>query len=268
MIPVRMKIVLNLIKYLFVSVVFFVSNIPQIQANNETPDGSDFMTAFAVSKHRLDLSLNLQDAGEGDITTIMPGYTLSIGASYRLSVNTSYLSSTSYSGLGDSYFVFQYDPSEHLTASPWLPDNFGLNTTIRVPTGNADKGFGLDSWYVNLGIGLAFNLDRSLWLLPSVYYATTFSEEIDAIPEEETGIGLNFTWLFKNGFWAGYEPTFVRDLISNEWANDHTLILGKIFRNGYGLGFEYGRHDRLDPTALRDDYTGLVNIYYLFGQIR
>lgn len=259
---------MNLIKYLFLSILFFASNIPQLLANIETHDASDSMPAFAESKHRFDLSLNLQDTGEGGITTILPGYTLSIGSSFRFSINTSYLSGRSDSGLGDSYFVFQYDPEERLSASPWLPDNFGFNTTIRLPTGDKDKGFGGDSWYVEFGVGSAFNLDRSLWFLPSVYYATSFSEKVDAIPEEEIGIGLNFTWLFNDGFWVGYEPLFVRDLKLNEWAIDHALILGKVFRNGIGLGFEYGRYKRLDPTAKRDDYTGLVNIYYLFGQIR
>ena len=256
-----MKIDLNLIKYTF------VSNTPQIQANNEIPDRKDSFPVFAESKYRLDLSLSRQDTGEGNITTILPGYTLSIGSSFRFSINTSFLSGTNDSGLGDSYFVFQYDPEERLSSNPWLPDNFGFNATIRLPTGDADKGFGGDSWYVELGVGSAFNLDRSLWFLPSVYYATTFSEEVDAIPEEEIGIGLNFTWLFNNGFWVGYEPFFVRDLKLNEWAKDHTLVLGKVFRNGFGLGVEYGRHNRLDTTALRDDYTALVNIYYLFGQM-
>ncbi len=32
------------------------------------------------------------------------------------------------------------------------------------------------------------------------------------------------------------------------------------------LGLEYGRRDRLDLTTQRDDYTALLNFYYIFGR--
>ena len=99
--------------------------------------------------------------------------------------------------------MVQYDPSERLTASPFIPDTLGLNATIRAPTGNADKGFGVDAWLVNLGAGWAFNPYQDLWLVPAGYYESTFDEEKDALPEEEIGISIDFIWLFSSGIWIG-----------------------------------------------------------------
>ena len=244
------------------------SFMPSAQANDDITEGSESQPPLVQGKHRFDLSLNRLDAEEGDVTVLLPGYTLAVGSSFRFNITANFQRGKTEEGLGDTLFVFQYDPSERITASPWIPDSFGLNATIRAPTGNADKGLGEDNWLVNVGAGWAFNPYRDIWLVPAGYYETTFSEKQGAVSDEETGISVNFIWFFNNGLWIGYEPTIARNLKLDEWADDHTFVLGKIFRNGFGLSVEYGRRDRLDLTAERDDYTTLLNFYYVFGQLR
>ena len=245
--------------------VLFASYILLAQANGDITERDKSQPPLVQGKHRLDLSLNSLDAEEGDVTVLQPGYTLAVGSSFRLNITASFLRGEENTGFGDTLFVFQYDPSERITASPWIPDSLGLNTTIRAPTGNADKGLGVDNWLVNVGAGWAFNPYRDLWLVPAGYYETTFSEEQGAVSDEEIGISVNFIWVFDNGIWLGYEPTIGRNFEVDDWFDDHFFIVGKIFRNGFGLGLEYGQRDRLDPISERDYYTAFLNFYYVFG---
>ena len=237
-----------------------------IQADDATSEGSA-PQVFMDGKHRFDLSLNQLDTGEGDFMVLLPGYTLTVGTSLRFNVTASLLTESNETDFGDSLLVVQYDPSDQLRASPWIPDTLGINATIRAPTGNADKGFGVDAWQINVGAGWGFDFYRNLWLIPAGYYETTFGEEKDELYDEEMGVNVSFVWLFHNGIWLGYRPNIARNFQLDEWADDHTFVAGKLFRNGFGLGFEYGRRDRIDPTASRDDYTALMNFYYVFGQV-
>ena len=251
-----------------VMMILLTIGLPQALEGNESSVASEAHPYLLQSKHRLNLSLHRGDAEDGDATALLPGYTLALRPTFRFNITTSLRSERQEQGLGDSLFVFQYDPSRQLTAGPWIPDTLGFRAIIRAPTGDTEKGFSADAWLVNLGAGWAFNTHRNLWLFPAGYYENTFNDKEEAIPDEEIGISLNFVWLFDNGIWVGYEPTIARNLKQDDWANYHSFVLGKIFRNRFGLGLAYGRRNRLDDTAISDDYTALLNFYYLFGRVR
>jgi hypothetical protein len=168
--------------------------------------------------------------------------------------------------LGDSLVQAQYSPAGHITASPWIPDNVGLSGSLLIPTGDPKEGLSADNWELELGLGWSFNAVRSLWLIPATYYLKSLKEGSLGIPVEELGFSVELRWLFENGVWFGYRPNLARDLLGHEWADDHSLVLGKMFSNGFGLGLEYGRADRLDKMAQRDDYVGVFNVYYQFGR--
>lgn len=242
--------------------------LPQVLASTEPSAKSETHPYLFESKHRLNLSLHRDDTEDGDAIALLPGYTLALGPTFRFNITASLRREGQEQGLGDSLFVFQYDPSRKLTASPWIPDTLGLRAIIRAPTGDTEKGFSADSWLVNLGAGWAFNTRRNFWLFPAGYYENTFSEKDQVMPDEEIGISVNFIWLFDNGIWVGYKPTLARNLKQDEWADYHSFILGKVFRNRFGLSLAYGRRNRLDNTALEEDYTALFNFYYLYGRVR
>jgi hypothetical protein len=228
-------------------------------------------------RHRLDLSFTRWDGAEGNIDTVLPGYTLTLENTIRVGVSTSITTtsfddlpdqseqSSSSSGLGDTSFVIQYDPSRQITANPWVPDNVGLNAALTAPTGEAEDGLGGDQWLLNLGLGWAYNVFKQIYLTPSFAYETSFSDGSLAIPVESTIFSVGLIWVTDNGFWIGYTPYLERDLEYNDWYDDHSLVMGKMWPNGFGVGIAYGSADRVDPGAIRDDYTGFLNFYYQFG---
>jgi hypothetical protein len=228
-------------------------------------------------KHRLDLSFTSWDGAEGDIYTALPGYTLTLKNTIRVGVSTSITKtsfdklpdqpeeSSSSSGLGDTSLFIQYDPSRRITPNPWIPDNIGLNATLIAPTGDAEEGLGGDQWLLNLGLGWAYNVFKQIYLAPSFAYETSFSDGSLAIPVEAAIFSVGIIWVTDNGFWIGYTPYLERDLEYNQWYDDHTLVMGKMWPNGFGVGIAYGRADRVDTGSVRDDYAGFLNFYYQFG---
>ena len=228
-------------------------------------------------RHRLDLSLHAHEAREFDVYTALPGYTYTLANQLRLGIVTSYTyispdsagEAVGYdktSGFGDTSINLQYSPSEKLTSSPWVPDTLGFTLGLDVPTGDADKGLGADYWAYSVGLGWAYNAWSNLHLVPAVDYAKSFSEGSQAIDLEYAGASVGFYWIAASGLWFGYTPYLERDLKINEWADDHSIIIGKIWPNGLGFSLEYGQVRRIDKSAKRDDYTSLVNFYYQFGR--
>lgn len=226
-------------------------------------------------RHRLDLSVASLDAKEGDVYTFLPGYTLTLNKTLRLSVTANYTwvspqgpALQSDSGLGDTDFLVQYDPSQRLTSGPWIPDNVGLYFGLTTPTGKAEKNLGADEWVYRLGLGWAINPVGDFYLAPSVEYSRSFSHGSAAVKLETAYLGCGLYWLSPQGIWAGYTPYAVRDMRAGRWGDDHRLVVGKMWRGGFGVSLEYGRRDRIDRASIRDDYTGFLNLYYQFGRVK
>ena len=242
--------------------------------------GSAEAKTFSVpdGKHRVDLGYSTTDAAEGEYNILLPGYSLAIPGGIRFGIATAWAESVlsdddddlsesgDNRGLGDTSLQLQYAPSLDITASPWVPDSIGASVTVVAPTGDPDKGLGSDNWIVDLGLGWFFETRGNLWLAPAGFYEKAVKVGSDGIPMEEIGFGMGLIWLFDTGVWLGYTPELVFDLEADSWADDHSLIIGKMFSNGFGLSLEYGRRDRLDPIATRDDYVGVFNLYYQFGK--
>jgi len=245
-------------------------------ANNISLAESDQAAAFPDGRHRLDLSVTHNDSGEGRVTTLSPSYSMAMGGNFRLGIGSSFsfvdsdesadAEALSASGWGDLSLHMQYAPSARITASPAIPDNVGLSALIIAPTGDASKGLGSDTWALELGLGWSFKVAGGLWLVPAAYYANSVNEGRYAVAFEETGISVDLVWLFDNGIWIGYRPTLAREHEANEWADDHYMVAGKQWPGGFGISLEYGARDRLDRTAVRDDYETMLNFFYQFGK--
>jgi hypothetical protein len=235
--------------------------------------------ALPEGRHRIDVGVSLRDAYEGNILVMVPAYSLALSSGLRVLASTSYaylesdpdlpaasLDEPTSSGLGDSILQAQYAPGVSITASPWIPDTVGLTGTLLMPTGNAEKGLGSDNWEFEVSLGWSYHAAGSLWLIPGAYYLTSISEGSLGVPVEEFGISVELRWLFDSGYWVGYRPDLVHDFEADAWADDHMVVLGKMFGNGFGLVLEYGRADRLEKTSRRDDYVALLTFYYQFGR--
>ena len=104
-------------------------------------------------RHRFDLSYHHVDSREAVSDVVLPGYSIAVGR-FRVGATGRYLSKKteledpdtgetirrSESGWGDTRITMQYDPSENLTISPWIPNQLGLCTTVTAPTGHCSAG--------------------------------------------------------------------------------------------------------------------------------
>ena len=102
--------------------------------------------------------------------------------------------------------------------------------------------------------------------LPSAYVRTTFEEKDPGTRDREIGLVPGLYWVVNEQFWLGYAPAIAYNTTFDEWRYDHSLTAGWLFRSGIGLGFSIARTDRVDRSAQSDVFTGLLNVYFVFGQ--
>ena len=127
-------------------------------------------------------------------------------------------------------------------------------------------GLGIDTWLMSIGAGWSVDLYRDLWLVPALGYEFTFAEGDLATRGSRIYASLPIIWLSQSGFWIGYSLTLSRETEEHEWLDDHTLTIGKMFRNGFGVSLDYGNSDRVGPVSVPDDAQLIVNGYYQFGK--
>jgi len=225
----------------------------------------------------LDLGITSSNTAEGTADLFTPGFTWLLSRDLRAGMSTTHMqfdhkpglgledSSTS-RGLGDSMFFVQYDWGERLTASPWIPDDAGMNFTLLVPTGNAEKFFSNDTWGVGMSISWPI-VTKSGWLLnPVVRYNYSFkggplAEEVNALD-----MGLGIVKIFPSKFWIGYTPILWYDFEEDQFNFDDHYTLGKMFSNGMGVGLDYGVVARESRLLSKYDNNLLLNFYYQFGK--
>jgi hypothetical protein len=225
--------------------------------------------------NRLDLSYTRLDAFEGDVDLWLLSYTRAFeehtrigisGGVYRLKASADPAAGrdakTEESGLADTTVTFQYDPSKRLTASPWVPDTVGINASVTAPTG--DDGLGDDLWLGSVGFGWAVDFVAHFWLIPSFTYESTFAEADLAVPTEGTYGSCAIVWLFPFGGWIGYSLSLGREYVTDEWVDDHSLTIGKMWSSGFGISLDVGNNERINRVPARDDRNWLANVYYQF----
>jgi len=235
-------------------------------------------TYIPAGRHRLDLSYTNYDTFAGEANILLPSYTWAPRNYLRFGLIASYLSydfladpqndpnsTVSNEGAGDIVIGVQYDPSAKLTASPWVPDSVGLNATLLIPTGDEAAGLSTDTWLASLSAGWAIDSVSQLWLVPAVGYDFTFAEGSTAIPVNRPFASLDFVWVFKFGGWIGVAPQLGYEFEDDEWVDEFTITVGKMFRSGFGLSLDYGRIEQLTRNIDRDDRQWLLNIYFQFG---
>ena len=227
--------------------------------------------------HRLDLSYSRVDLREGDADLLVPGYTLTVANSFRMGIAIGYYDidpddvfagpeTENLSGWGDTQLVLQWDPGERITSNPWVPDRLGAYSIITAPTSTAE--FATEQWEVEIGFGAPAWETKHFALLPSGYFRSTFKERDQENRDREVGLIPAVYWVVNEQFWVGYEPAIAYNSTLNDWAYDHSLTAGWLFRAGLGIGFSITRLDRIDPGATSDGYTGLLDFYLVFGKPR
>lgn len=264
--------------YCSISLFLALLHIPFPPACADEADAQYLRDTLPSGRHRIDIGLSRLDTSLGDVDVLLPSYTLAISDNMRVNMTASLvrsnlettgadgsrISGTEY-GNGDTQLFFQYDPSAHMTASPWIPESVGLSAGLLLPTGNAENALGGDTWVASLSAGRPVDLLQNFWLLPSLSYERSFhgGEYAALINELQFALGLH--WLFPVGVWIGYDPELIRDLAKHEWSVDHAITLGWVSQTGLGLSLEYGSRDRWDPLSHFEDKALFLNLFYQFG---
>jgi hypothetical protein len=233
----------------------------------------------SAGRFLLDLSYTATDSFEGNIDIYSPGFTWLIRPDVRVGVATSYVhfspsnaielqidDISSHQGLSDTVFFVQYDWRERLSASPWVPDNVGINFSILAPTGNAENFLGGDTWAGSVSVSWPVTFKESWLLNPFVSYNFSFNEGPLSEHLNITEAGFGIVKLFPSKFWIGYTPSVWFNFDDNDWNYDSHFTAGKMFSTGMGIGLDWGRTKRHSSIDARDDRALLFNFYYQFGQ--
>jgi hypothetical protein len=256
-----------------------VTNFSVKAASASEDDIAVMQKYMPMGRHRIDLSYSETDTFIGDVSVFMPTYTWAPRQYLRFSVTGSIVKNDlvletpqssgngpGETGVGDTTFGIQYDPSAKLTASPWVPDTVGLSAQVLAPTGSAKEGLGIDTWYANVGAGWAVDWVNHIWLVPAVGYEFTFAEGSQAVSSSKPYVGLDFAWVFQFGGWIGAGVQAGYEFDADEWVDESVITFGKMFQNGFGLSIDYGQVEQLAPQANRDDRNWLINFYFQFGK--
>jgi hypothetical protein len=227
--------------------------------------------------HRFDFSYTSVDTFDADVDLFLFGYTRAVRSNIVVGVTggltrldapadpaTGRDTEIDEWGLSDTLVTFQFDPSEKLTTSPWIPDTVGINGSLLMPTGDTGSGLGGDAWLGSVGGGWLIDFFSHLWLAPAISYEASFAEGDAALSTEAIYASCDIIWVFPFGGWIGYSPSIGRDLEFDEWVDGHTLTIGKLWQKGLGLSLELGKDDHVSRVPVRDDERWLVNFYYQF----
>ena len=238
-------------------------------------DSNDESEQQSIGHHRADLSYSRIETFEGNADLFLAGYTLTLSAGFRVGVTLSHIATEpdealtepeveKTSGWGDAQLALQWDPGEGITSNPWVPDQLGVYSIITAPTANSELT--ADLWEVEVGFGAPVYTTTHFTFLPSAYIRSTFEEKIPGTRDREIGLIPGLYWVVNDQLWLGYAPVIAYNTTFDGWAYDHSLTAGWLSQSGLGLGFSIARTDRLDRATQKDAYTGLLNVYFVFGQ--
>ncbi len=202
----------------------------------------------AARKHRIDFGMEWFDSAEGATATGALNYTWvphpSHATSATLLLVGSDLGETEGSGIGDLRLQYSWTPSVRLSASPWVPQAFGLGFGLILPTGDPAKGTGDDRWVAIPNFGWVFPIKKRFSILPTLQYFKTFNEGPDGIEFSAANLELGFIYVTKSEFWFNYTPSYFRDFEPIDDTNiDHSFTVGKQFRV-FGVSLQLGTVER------------------------
>jgi len=249
-----------------------------VAAQEAETEASPLAAVFPDGRHLVSLSYSRIDAFDTDIDLLVGSYSYAYDRRFRFTIAAPYVSvsdlvldpalpeqTSSFSGLGDVSVLVQYDPSANLSANAFVPDTLGLTFGLQMPTGEFREGLGQDTWVASIGGGWLVDFFKDSWLIPAVTYAQSFEEGEANIEVQRMDITLGAYWLFRNAIWLGFVPNVGYDWVEDDTRIDLSASAGKAWLNGVALELIWGRLDRIDALAKRDDRQLFLGLSYQFG---
>ena len=224
-------------------------------------------------RHRISLGAQWFDASEGNSVTGSLTYLWVPHPHHGLSATTllvgSDVSGAEGSGFGDTRLQYSWVPSAQITAAAWVPNTLGMGCGLIVPTGDPDKGTGVDRWVLIPTLGWVFPFGEKFALQPSLQYLYSFDEDTPDEHVSSANLVLTFLYVAKSGFWIDYTASLFRDFEPVETTNeDHFLTFGYQFTRVFGASLTLGSVERppiQDPEFARgsDEFAELTAHFVL-----
>lgn len=238
-------------------------------------DKAELARLFPKGAHRIQLSYTRLDAAEADFNIWVPSYSWAYSNRLRLTGLTGFADASFHvpnaggaadrSGRFDSFLIVQYDPGERLTANSFVPNTLGFIFKLRAPTGEAEKGLGIDAWSGTIGAGWLIDSPYRFWLQPTIVYERSFAKGTLGVDIERAEVSAGLYWLFPFRAWLGVRPSLECDFVLDDCGTNVSLTMGKTWSSGIALSFSVDRLDRIDPLAVRDDRQLFLSVSYQYG---
>lgn len=245
-------------------------------ANADDADKAELARLFPKGAHRVQLSFTRLDAAEADIHIWVPSYSWAYSNRLRLTGLTGYADANFHapnagadserSGRFDSFLIVQYDPGKRLTANSFVPNTLGFIFKLRAPTGEAEKGLGIDAWSGTIGAGWLVDSPYRFWLQPTIQYERSFAKGSLGADIDRAEASAGLYWLFPFRAWLGVRPSLECNFVLDDCGTNLSLTMGKTWSSGIALSLSVDRLDRIDPLATRDDRQLFLSVSYQYGK--
>jgi len=243
--------------------------------NADDADKAELAKLFPQGAHRIQLSYTHLNSAEADLDIWVPSYSWAYSKRLRLTGLTGYADASFHvpnsggnsdrGGRFDSFLVVQYDPGERLRANSFVPNTLGLVFKLRAPTGEADKGLGIDAWSGTIGAGWLIDSPYRFWLQPTIQYERSFAKGSLGVDINRAEVSAGLYWLFPFRAWLGIRPSYDCNFELDGCGTNLSATVGKTWSSGIALSLSADRLDRIDPLARRDDRQLFLSVSYQYG---
>lgn len=129
-------------------------------------------------------------------------------------------------GLGDMFVTYSWSRERKIAAAPWIPRTFGPSISVLVPTGDPDKGLGLDTWALRPSLSGFWNPRKDVFILPGIAYIRSFAAGKRGRDLRIGRVFVDASWIHRSSLWVTYVPKYDYDFDSGESVVSHELRIG------------------------------------------
>lgn len=191
----------------------------------------DDLTAQFSKPFRLDLEIErYEPSGKNSTRSLSATFTAVIHEQHAVTTTVllgdASLDLSRTRGLGDMFVTYSWSRERRIAAAPWLPRTFGPSISVLVPTGDPDKGLGLDTWALMPSLSGFWNPRQDLFILPGIAYIRSIAAGEKGLDLRIGRIFVNANWVHRSSLWLTYVPKYDFDFESSERVVSHELRIG------------------------------------------
>lgn len=230
-------------------------------------DAAESNTQRPLSRHSIDLGLSFLESRDFNSLTGLFSYRYNMTPNSNFTVTVPYVDSDfgekGGSGIGDTELVYTWSPNLDITADPWVPKTAGSGLALVVPTGTAGDGRSLDTYILMPFLGLVIPVSEHLYVYPGFQAAVSTDRTVTG-RDVRLGMGrVGLTWLGEYGFWASFDPVYIKDFEADATHLNLGVEAGKLFSTGFGFSVRYDDLEQFLPGAIpseEDQYDQVVTV--------